>query len=120
MTEEKKPWRAEMPPRHLGRVHSLELTCHQCDVEDLVVRANSELDAERAALSKIAELMGCIPDDRYDLIEAVRLMVEESKEKGARIAELEPLLVYASFGGKTGKELAKERDAALARTRSPR
>lgn len=50
---ETKSWRAEMPPRHQGRVNYHELTCHEGDVEELVTRTNSELDAKD---SQIAEL----------------------------------------------------------------
>lgn len=60
MTEEKKPWRAKMPPRHLGKASSCEMTCHEVDVEELVNRANAELDALRTELAakeaRIADL----------------------------------------------------------------
>jgi hypothetical protein len=46
-------WRAKMPPRHLGRVLAHDLCCHEGDVEDLITRANAELDTKDA---RIAEL----------------------------------------------------------------
>ena len=64
VSNETKPWRAEMPPRHLGRVMSGDLCCHEGDVEELKDRANAELDSLRAQLAERDALVKELTDWR--------------------------------------------------------
>lgn len=81
--EPKKSWRAEMPPRHLGRVNASELTCHEGDVEELVTRTNSELDAKDARIAELeigeAFYKLSIKERDYEILRCDRLTRERDE-----------------------------------------
>ena len=58
-------------------------------------KARAELDAARRLRERIAKTMGSEPDDDDDLVECVRIAVEQLDAANARVKELEEALADA-------------------------